>query len=181
MTQTKSGGLGGASADDTSTTVNGLTNGQPYTVVVSACNEVGSFRFRARRTREFRCPPKAPPFPVGATRGDRAIDVTWVADSNGAPILGYGHRSQSNGATTIVTNRPDATSARIEGLVNGCGLATVGVAGTNDVGQGSGGVLVGGHAGGSPGGADRGTTRRRPCRAVVWNLTRTDRPFSSTG
>ena len=128
---------GSAGADDTSTTVNGLTNGQPYTVVVSARNEVGSTDSGPSNEVVPAGPPKAPPR-VGATRGDRAIDVTWdVADSNGAPILGYTVTARrSNGATTIVATGPDATSARIEGLVNGA-VYTVSVAGTNDVGQGS--------------------------------------------
>ena len=110
----------------TSTTVTGLTNGQPYTFTVYATNAQGNGPPSAASNTVTPAPPPPPGQPTGvtATAGNASASVSWTAPSaGGSPISSYtvtafiGTTAQS--PPTVVNGSPPATSTTVTGLTNG--------------------------------------------------------------
>ena len=103
----------------TSTTVTGLTNGQPYRFRVRAVNRVGAGAASAASPNVT--PATEPDAPTGlsATVSDQEVDLIWTAPASngGAPILRYEYELDFSGTWTS-TGGP-ATSTTVRNLTNG--------------------------------------------------------------
>ena len=115
--------------------VDGLSNGTGYTFTVTATNSVGT---SADSPGSNSVTPVAaatkPNAPTGVTavRGNGQATVSWVKPAaNGSPITGFTITASPGGV--VKTVGPEATSATVEGLVNGTAY-TFTVTATNGVG-----------------------------------------------
>ena len=104
---------------DTTTTVTGLTNGQPYTFRVRAVNSAG--RSAASTASASVIPATVPgaPASLGVTGGDREVELSWTAPASngGDTITGYEYE-QSGSGTWISTGGTDTTYT-VFNLTNG--------------------------------------------------------------
>ncbi|QBO36443.1 hypothetical protein EQG49_08160 [Periweissella cryptocerci] len=105
----------------TSTTIDGLQNGQMYNFQVAAINASGIGSYGSATATPISVPdtPVLTPIP-----GDGQVKLTWtVPDDGGAPITGYTLRYKPTDSddTAWVTYPTDgtATTATIDGLTNG--------------------------------------------------------------
>ncbi len=118
---------------DTSITLDGLTNGVMYRIVVSATNTIGT---GGPSEHANVTPATAPDSPLAiiALRRDAGADVSWTVPPNGGdPITGYRVQvRQGNGSPTsfITTESPYS----IRGLMNGNTYAVT-VSAINSVGD----------------------------------------------
>ena len=129
-------------------TVNGLTNGTPYTFRVSAINADG---FGATLSSPTVTPIGLASAPLNAvvTTADRALTVTWEPppSNGGAPVTGYEIRrsatSATSGFTTVVASADPATrSYTLSGLTNGT-FYWISVSAVTSAGVGAASVVAG--------------------------------------
>ena len=115
-----------------SCTIEGLTNGQPYTFLVTASNRVGEGP--PSKTSEIVIPGTlpGPPLDVNAVPGNNHATVSWSppVDDGKSPITVYTVNSNP-GAKTCTTA---ALSCVVTGLTNGTGY-TFAVTATNSIGD----------------------------------------------
>ncbi|HEY3924872.1 MAG TPA: fibronectin type III domain-containing protein [Acidothermaceae bacterium] len=129
------GGLTGSSTGATSAVVGGLTDGTPYTFIVTATNAIGTGAASTASSSVTPVPaPTAPgaPSAVSATPGNNQATVSWAAASNGGSAITSYTVTSSGGQTQSTTG---ATSAVVGGLTNGTPY-TFTVTATNSVGTG---------------------------------------------
>ncbi len=113
-------------------TVTGLTDGTPYTFLVSAINAAGTGPSSTPSTAVIPAGLPGAPTGVSAKAGDGAATVSWTAPvSNGSPITGYVVTTAPGGTTTSCSASPCA----ISGLNDGTGY-TFTVTAINGVGTG---------------------------------------------
>ncbi|HEY5202584.1 MAG TPA: fibronectin type III domain-containing protein [Acidothermaceae bacterium] len=129
------GGFTGSSTGATSAVVGGLTNGTPYTFIVTATNAIGTGAASTASSSVTPVPaPTAPgaPSAVSATPGNNQATVSWTAPSNGGSTITSYTVTSSGGQTQGTTG---ATSAVVGGLTNGTPY-TFTVTATNAIGTG---------------------------------------------
>jgi RHS repeat-associated protein len=120
-----------------STTVTGLTNGTAYTFTVAATNTVGTGVASSATSAVTPAGLPAAPSPLGGTRGDGSVALSWPAVSpNGSALTGYTVKT-FQGVTLLSTTPvgPAVTSLTVSGLTNGTAY-TFTVTATNGVGTG---------------------------------------------
>lgn len=115
-----------------SCTVNGLTNGTPYTFTVTATNAAGTSGASAPSAAVTPATVPGPPTGVGGVAGDAAVLASWAAPANngGSAITGYTVTAQPGGAQCTTTG---ALSCAVSGLANGTAY-TLTVTATNAAG-----------------------------------------------
>lgn len=114
--------------------VPGLTNGTSYTFTVAATNVAGTSPVSATSNAVVPAAVPGPPTAVAATRGDKSVQLSWVAAaSNGFPVTGYTVTASPGGATRTVGGT--TTSLTFTGLTNGTAY-TFTVTATNATGIG---------------------------------------------
>lgn len=114
------------------TTITGLTNGNPYTFTVTATNANGASLPSLPSAAIAPAAVPAAPTAVTAVRGDKMAQVTWTPGAdNGSPITGFTITASPGGATMTVSRERD--SATIGNLSNGVAY-TFTVRATNAVG-----------------------------------------------
>ena len=120
----------------TSCTVNGLTNGNSYTFIVTATNTNGTGPASSPSTpvKPLAGLPSAPYF-VEGNAGNTQVTVTWIAaDSNGSKITGYTAKAvQDSGKHCATTGSLTCT---ITGLTNDTAYTFI-VTATNIIGTGA--------------------------------------------
>ncbi|MDQ1444150.1 MAG: hypothetical protein QOI20_614 [Acidimicrobiaceae bacterium] len=129
----------------TSTTINGLTNGQPYDVTVTASNANGAGPDSASVAGTPSTTPAAPTI-TSVTPGNHTLDVVWTApsDTGGSAITGYTVTAVPQGGGTTKTKSVGVTlSTTIDTLVNGT-TYDVTVKATNTNGSGPDSAAVAG-------------------------------------
>ena len=116
----------------TSCTVEGLTNGQPYTFTVVATNAVGDSPASGPADPVTPRSTAGAPSAVSGTPGDKQVKVSWTApgDNGGSSVTQYQVTASTNGATCTT----GGTSCTVEGLANGQPY-TFTVVATNDAGD----------------------------------------------
>ncbi|HUX70353.1 MAG TPA: DUF4214 domain-containing protein, partial [Cellulomonadaceae bacterium] len=125
-------------AEATSVSVTGLTNGTGYTVDVAATTAAGTTLTSARSAVVVPAAVPGAPTLGSVSAGNAVATVNWSApaDTGGSPITGYVVTAYSG--TTVVQTVPATaavTSVVVTGLANGTSY-TVDVAVTNAVGTG---------------------------------------------
>lgn len=119
----------------TSTSITGLTNGNPYTFTVTATNANGASLPSLPSAAVSPAAVPTAPTAVTAVRGDKHAQVTWTPGAdNGSPITGYTVTASPGGATLTVA--ADRVSASMINLSNGVPY-TFTVRATNAVGTSS--------------------------------------------
>ena len=107
----------------TSTTIDGLTNGQSYRVRVRAVNSVGPGSWSRKRVAEPAAQaPDAPGRPT-VNPGNAELEVSWTASSdNGDPINDYNVQYRRDNSGRWIDHEPSSTSTStsvtITGLTN---------------------------------------------------------------
>ena len=103
----------------TSTTVTGLTNGQPYRFRVRALNNVGEGAASAASANVTPAQEPGAPTGLSATVSDRSVDLSWTAPASngGAAILRYEYELDFSGTWTSTGGA--ATSTTVRNLTNG--------------------------------------------------------------
>ena len=128
------GGLTCSATTTTSCTVNGLTNGTPYTFTVTATNAVGTGAASSPSTPVT--PITVPDAPTGVTAvaGNASASVSWSAPAfdGGSAVTGYTVTSSPGGHTCSTAT----TTCTVNGLTNGTPY-TFTVTATNTVGTGA--------------------------------------------
>ena len=108
----------------TTTTLSGLTNGQPYRFRVAALNAAGAGSTSAQSDPVTPVTVPGSPTALMATPTDEAVELTWAApgDTGGSPITGY-RVEMKTGDSAWVPHVSDtgsvSTHATISGLTNG--------------------------------------------------------------
>ena len=125
------------SADITSHTVTGLTNGTTYTFEVQAQNASGWSASSSQATATPALPAPVAPANLSAAAGDGQVTLSWDDPSNDT-ITAYRFRqSTDNGATfgafTTIADSADITSHTVTGLTNGTAY-TFKIQATNNIG-----------------------------------------------
>src|SRR5262249_22747721 len=117
-----------------SCTIDGLTNGDGYTVTVTATNEVGGGASSAPTQPVTPSSVPSGPAPPTAEPNDRSATTTWAApDAGGSTITGY--RVESSGGQSCEWTR-GPLSCVVYGLTNGTSY-TFTVVATNGAGSSS--------------------------------------------
>jgi len=119
-------------ANETSTTIENLTNGTAYKFTVVARNAAGSGPASAESAPVTPATKPNAPLNVTATPGEGDAVVSWTAPAfdGGSPLTGYTVTSNPGGIKKTVTG----TTATVPGLANGTEY-TFTVVATNDVGD----------------------------------------------
>jgi uncharacterized protein with LGFP repeats len=116
----------------TTATINGLTNGIPYTFRVVATNGIGDSTPSPASAAITPLGVPTPPTITSAQAGDKNAAVSWAApNANGSPILGYKLTATPGGAVASVA--ASLNSATVSGLTNGTAY-TFSVTATNAAG-----------------------------------------------
>ena len=117
-------------------TVSGLTNGDVYTLSVTATNAVGTSAPSAGSNDVVPATvPNAPAAPT-VTAGNKSVTVDWTAPSNeGQPISGYVLTPYIGATAQPAINLGNVLTDQVTGLTNGTAY-TFTVAATNDLGTG---------------------------------------------
>ncbi|MCY4631709.1 MAG: fibronectin type III domain-containing protein [bacterium] len=147
----------------TNHTIGGLTNGNTYSVTVTAINRVGSSSHSAPASHRPGTTPTAP-VDIRAARGDGTLEVSWAPPLNdgGLPIAGYvlDWVSSTGASGSIETTGPGYT---MQNLLNGA-TYTITVSAVNEAGTSPPGVAASATPAATPGApvavtADRGDGR----------------------
>ena len=131
--------VSGSDVDTRSYEVPGLTNGEPYTLLVRAVNEAGA---GAGVEAGAVTPAATPLAPTGfnAAGGDESAILSWTAaDHNGAAITKYQYQQDGGAWMDIPDSLPggaNAASYTVTGLTNGIGY-TFRLRAVNGVGVGA--------------------------------------------
>ena len=125
----------------TSTMINGLTPGTPYTFTVQAANSYGNGPVSAASNSVTPTGATAPAAPTGVTASPATsqAQISWTApNSNGSTITGYTVTPYigSTAQTPVPVNSGTATSTIINSLTNGTAY-TFTVSATNGAGTGT--------------------------------------------
>ena len=120
----------------TSCTVDGLTNGTPYTFSVTATNSAGTGAASAPSTAVTPATVPDAPTGVSGTAGNGSVSVSWTAPTNdgGSAVTGYTVTSSPTSAGCTAT--APATTCTVNGLTNGTPY-TFQVKATNAIGTGA--------------------------------------------
>ena len=105
--------------DQTTGTINGLTNGTSYTFTVVATNATGTSPASSPSNAVTPAAVPGAPTGVSAVKGDKSAVVSWTAPASngGSAITGYTITSSPGGLTKTMTG--DVTTGTITGLTNG--------------------------------------------------------------
>ncbi len=115
-------------------TVNGISNGTPYTFSVTATNGVGTGPASSASTAVTPAAVPGAPTGVSATAGNSSAAVSWSAPaSNGSAITSYTVTSSPGGQSCVWTSGP--LTCTVNGISNGTPY-TFSVTATNGVGTG---------------------------------------------
>ena len=128
----------GVTADPLTCRITGLTNGQAYTITVTATNAVGDSPTSDPAAATPRTVPGAPTA-VGATPGNRTAAVTWKAPANdgGADVIDYTATASPGGSACTTAE----TGCTIGNLTNG-ETYTISVKARNAAGDSVGGTTT---------------------------------------
>ena len=111
-----------APGTDTSALVTGVCAGVPYTISLTATNQVGTSPSSVLSNPAVPLAAQVPQPPLinAVFRRSNALFVSWVAPAQdgGLPIGGYTLTAKSKNATVEVSAAPGATDAMITGLTN---------------------------------------------------------------
>ncbi len=144
-------------------TIGGLTNGNTYSVTVTAINGVGSSSHSAPASHQPGTTPTAP-VDIRAARGDGTVEVSWAPPLNdgGLPIAGYviDWVSSTGASGSIETT---STGYTMQNLLNGA-TYTITVSAVNEAGTSPAGGSASATPAATPGApvavtADRGDGR----------------------
>lgn len=121
----------------TGCTLPDLTNGQDYTVTVTARNAAGDGAAGTTTATPRTVP--GTPRSISATPASKSVSLTWTApsDNGGAPIIDYTATATPGGSTCTTTG----TGCTVRGLANGQPY-TFTVTARNAAGDGSGGTTA---------------------------------------